>query len=148
MKVVFSVLFIVLVYGCSGTNETTKDSTKDLDIYVFEESIKPSPIETEKDTVSIPPKTVEIEESPQTLPAQTFIVQVGAFTSRERADQFIRENKSKIDKQMLIVYRQDVNLYAVQLPAFSNKTDAEDAKNQIGKIPQFKGAFIISSPLN
>jgi cell division protein FtsN len=148
MKSVFSVLLIILIYGCSLTDETTKDSAKDVEVYVFEEIVKSEPNETKKETTFIPEKVVEKVEVSPSIPEQNFIVQVGAFTSRERADQFIRENKSKITQQMLIVYRQDVNLYAVQLPAFSKKSDAEGAKNQIGKITQFKGAFIISSPIN
>jgi cell division protein FtsN len=148
MKSVFSVLLIILIYGCSLTDETTKDSAKDVEVYVFDEIVKSEPSEIKKDSSFIPEKVVEKVEVNTSIPEQTFIVQVGAFTSRERADQFIRENKSKITEQMLIVYRQDVNLYAVQLPAFSKKSDAEEAKNQIGKIAQFKGAFIISSPIN
>jgi cell division protein FtsN len=148
MKAVFSFFFVIIIHGCTLTDEATKDSRKNLDVYVFEETTKQVTTEIKKDSLIVNEKSVEISDIPKTDSEQTFIVQVGAFTSRERADQFIRENKSKVDKQMLIVYRQDINLYAVQLPAFSNKTDAEDAKNQIGKIPQFKGAFIISLPLN
>ena len=148
MKSVFSVLLIILIYGCSLTDETTKDSANDVEVYVFDEIVKNEPIESKKDTLFISEKVVEKVEVNPSIPEQTFIVQVGAFTSRERADQFIRENKSKITEQLLIVYRQDVNLYAVQLPAFSKKSEAEEAKNQIRKIAQFKGAFIISSPIN
>ncbi|MEW6701117.1 MAG: SPOR domain-containing protein, partial [Bacteroidota bacterium] len=73
-----------------------------------------------------------------------FFVQVGAFTSKERAQSFVKENQAKIDYEMSISFRDQVQLYVVLLSPFATREDAESVRNSLRQIASFKDAFIIT----
>jgi len=80
----------------------------------------------------------------QTVNVKKFIIQLGAFTTKERADAFINENKSKTELVMNIIYREQIKLFAVQLPPFATKEEAERTRNNLWQVPSFKDSFIIT----
>jgi cell division protein FtsN len=148
LKSILTVISIVLLYACSSTEETVKDEqTKQPEVYVFDDVNK---IDTSK-TIALKP-TETIKETQDELPARVdqpllskrFIVQVGAFTSKERAETFVRENQNKIEQKMSIAFSNQVQLYVVQLPPYSSKEEAEKVRNSLWQISSFKGAFIIT----
>jgi hypothetical protein len=69
---------------------------------------------------------------------------VGAFTTKERAEQFVKENKSKIPYELTISFSKSVNLFVVQLPSVDTRESAESLRNEIWNLPPFKDAFILT----
>src|SRR3989339_1469457 len=143
----------VLIIGCSSTKETAQQSEKkEPDVYIFDD-IQKDEIQLDDTTKVIPPveevkvepvKAEEPVQQEQPISGRKFIIQLGAFTSQERAQAFVNENKSKTDFVMNIIYREQIKLYAVQLPPFETREDAEKTRNNLWLIPSFKDAFIIT----
>jgi cell division protein FtsN len=142
------ILFTIMFYACASSQETTQTQQipkKEPEVYIFDDAgkIDTAKVEKPKEVVKEP---VSIEKKETNLPVtKKFIVQVGAFTSKERAQVFINENKAKIEQEMNISFREQDKLWLVQLPSFSSREEAEKVRNTIWQIPSFKGAFIIST---
>jgi cell division septation protein DedD len=149
LKIILLVIPLVLICACSSSDDTVKnEQTKEPEVYVFDDVSK---VDTSK---AEPSKTVEtIPEVKEQMPAKViqpsiikkFIVQVGAFTSKDRADSFVRENQPKIEQKMSIAFSNQVQLYVVQLPPFISREEAEKVRNSLWQITPFKGAFIITT---
>ena len=144
---------IVLLIGCSSSQETAQQSEKkEPDVYIFDDIQKD---EVRLDTTMVIPPVEEVKVEPvkaeepikqeQPVSGKKFIIQLGAFTSKERAEAFINENKSKTEFVMNIIYREQIKLYAVQIPPFTTREDAEKTRNNLWLIPSFKDAFIITA---
>lgn len=127
---------MITAIGCSSSEETTTEDGNEQDIYVFDDI---SNYELETVDESQNSETDEMEQS-----AGNFIVQVGAFSSEERAKRFVLENQPKTDWEMSISYSTTVRLYVVQLPPFSTRTEAEKVRNVLWQNDAFKDAFIIT----
>lgn len=142
MKIKFLVLLsVVLLFfsACSSSEETAKDSDsqEEPEIYVFDD-VNDFP----EDTIATENEEIKTEKLPVDTRAQ-FFVQVGAFTTKSRADQFVAENRSKTTYPLNIKYSDDVQLYVVQLPSFPTKTDAEKVRDEFWRTGNFKDAFIV-----
>ncbi|MFC2135117.1 SPOR domain-containing protein [Bacteroidota bacterium] len=143
----------IVLTGCATSQQTT-NTNKDgeQEIYVFDDAgISDTTNITEAvvdsvDTIefvdSVDTAALIIEDTVPELPVQ-FIVQVGAFTTIERAQKFVDENQSKINWQMSISYSEKVRLHVVQLPPFSTRSEAEFVRNQLWQSEYFKDAFIV-----
>lgn len=133
MKVIFSslsVLFILtLLIGCTAS----QDSTGEDKIYVFDEIPKENTIEA--------PKTGEYPNLNQTY----YVVQIGAFTTKEKAESFAEMSKSKIKNEIDITYSDPVKLYVVQItPFYKSKKEAELVRDEIKLNPEFNDAWIVT----
>ena len=148
------ILLPLLIAGCSSSSETQKDDGKgEPEFYLFDdvehidsvEAALPIKSEDKKDSVNQnrdESKQHELNEADKKN--GKFIIQLGAFSSKERAESFIRENQDKISYLMTIVRKQQNNLYVVQIPPFENRADAESVRNTLWKIIAFKDAFIVT----
>jgi len=137
--IILSFTFILFT-ACSSSEETTTETTQaetQPEVYVFDDVTEPADsIDEVKETI-LPEPVVE-------PPAAKYFVQVGAFTTKERAEQFYNENSSKISYPMNISYSDEVKLFVVQLPAFSTREEAEKIRNELWQISTFKDAFIVT----
>lgn len=145
------ILLGVSVFGCSASEETSQNTTKKLpEILVFEEVEKTDTTLIKKDTLMNEIPVQSIDEKIETDTIKTidkqlkYVIQVGAFSTIERADTFIKENQQKINNKMVISFNQQTKLYAVQLTPFNEREDADQIRNSIKQIPAFKDAFIIT----
>ena len=132
MKVIFSslsVLFIFTLIGCTAS----QDSTGEDKIYVFDDIPKENTIEA--------PKTGEYPNLNQTY----YVVQIGAFTTKEKAESFAEMSKSKIKNEIDITYSDPVKLYVVQItPFYKSKKEAELVRDEIKLNPEFNDAWIVT----
>ena len=98
LLVLFASLFITY---CSSSQQTTTDSNENKDqteVYIFDDAeIDTTGTEVKENQPAI--KTVAQDtmktEEPETF--EMYLVQIGAFTTEERAKKFIDENKSKLE---------------------------------------------------
>ncbi len=137
-KIILIFSFLLFIVGCSSSEETTntEETESQPEIYVFDDVTEPD--DTSGTEILPPPQTETNENITQ------YFVQVGAFTSQERADQFLKENSSKTKYQLDVTYSQNVQLFVVRLPAFSTKTEAEKVRNEFWKSGLFNDAFIVT----
>ena len=149
----FLIVLAIVFYSCSASEETTQQSSekKEPDVYIFDD-IQKDAVNINDTTKAIPsveevkvePVKSEPVKTEQKVSVKKFIIQLGAFTTKERAEAFINENKSKTELTMTIIYRDQIKLFAVQLPPFATREEAEKTRNGIWQTPSFKDAFIIS----
>ncbi|MBN1300239.1 MAG: SPOR domain-containing protein [Melioribacteraceae bacterium] len=150
------ILFLLIfIYGCSQSQETARsqetlnDSTN---VYVFDDV----QLDVKEETDIVPEKNEMVEEneaedtketeptiSQQPEKVEFYIVQVGAFTSEERAKKFIEENQKLVDSELNYHFSDKVKLHVVQLPPFRTREEAEAARNRLWQTAQFKDAFIV-----
>ncbi len=141
---IFTFLIILIFSACSSSEETTKESeqSEKPEIYIFDDvtDSQSEPADT-SEMVNTPIETIE-ENNTET--GIKFYVQIGAFTTKERADAFVSENSSKVDYPLEISYSENVKLYVVQLPPFTSRSEAEKVRNYYWQSGLFEDAFILT----
>jgi hypothetical protein len=123
----------------SGRDEQKNNSgVKKDSLYVFDQAAAPA-----KDTIQNTGQQVKSEV--QNTGVTSYLIQIGAFTSQERANEFADQSRRKIQNEIKVSFKSDVNLYVVQLAEhFASHDDAEKERNILWKIPEFKDAWIVS----
>ncbi len=129
----------LLLSACGGTKQVTeeqKQNPKSDSVYVFDQPMAP----TQKDTLEVQPKV-----SPPELEVKYYIVQIGAFTTKEKAEEFADAARKELKNKIEISFSNNVNLYVVQLsPPYSEKQEAERVRNELWKNYKFKDAWILT----
>ena len=133
----FSIVFLI---GCSSSEEQTKDKSENeneiqKEEYVFDDAVGDTtiPAEVKNDT-------------PVTESVKKYIVQLGAFTTKTRADERAAFAKKKLSKEIIVSYSDEFKLYVVQLRPFATKDEADQVRNELWKSKDFKDAFIVVIP--
>jgi len=133
--VVLLFVFAIIAVSCSSTEETQNQNQED-STYVFDK---------------VPPENLHIFEQPEeeTISEGTvnlFIVQIGAFTTIERANEFADYSRRKLNKDIKVNYNEGANLYVVQVhPPFDTKEEAENYRNQLWNYKEFNDAWIVTA---
>ncbi len=147
--------------ACSGGEKAVDENQQEQpEILVFEDIPKVDTSIVAKDTVRIeqPEPVVEPLITNQKINNQevkidtvaieeksiNYIVQVGAFSTEDRAETFVKENQSKIDLKLSLVFNDQTKLFTIQLPPFITRDSAELVRDSIRQIQVFKDAFIIT----
>lgn len=131
MKIIFYT-FISLIFfaGCSTLHQETDEQKQ---VYVFDEV-------PEDKTIDVP-KTGEYPN----LKEAYYVVQVGAYTTEERANTFTEMSRKKTNYKFSVVYSESLKLYLVQvIPFFKSRTEAEEVRNNLWKISEFVDAWILT----
>jgi hypothetical protein len=72
-------------------------------------------------------------------------VQIGAFTTKEKAESFAEMSKTKIKNEIDITYSDPVKLYVVQItPFYKSKKEAELVRDEIKLNSEFNDAWIVT----
>ena len=151
MKKYFALAISLLLFACSSSEQTTQENQKkEPQVYVFDDVSKVDTTKT--DTTKVETKEVqlpvqeeqktEVQPTPEII--EKFIVQVGAYSTKEKAQAFVNENQAKIQQKMEISFSEKVQLFVVQLPPFPKYEDAEKVKDNIRQMPAYKDAFIVT----
>jgi cell division septation protein DedD len=132
VKTFLSILVLAYLFiSCSSSEETqVKKEEVDTDtVYVFDE---------------IPPEDIFEFETPVQQSIDVYVVQIGAFSSFDRAKEFADQSWTKLDKEIKVEYKQTKNLYVVWIyPPFQDKQSAEVYRIEIQKGGEFKDAWIV-----
>lgn len=128
------VTVLIISFGCSSSEQTTSEEESNDEVYVFDEVPVDSTIEIE-----------ETESKPITKAVSHYIIQIGAFTTREKAELFASKSGGIITDGITVSYNHEVNLFVVQLnEKFKNKNDAMGKRDSLRLIDDFKDAWIIT----
>ncbi len=141
-------LFSLSLAACSTTQQTTKGNGQTAEtapkkdsIYVFDQ-VPPSP--PAKDTTK-PEVQQQAAPQVQSLGATFYLVQIGAFTTKEAADEFASKSKAKINEEIKVSFNPAINLYVVQLAnEYPSHEEAETERNALWRMPEFKDAWIVT----
>lgn len=131
---VFYIFIILFLSACSSSKDNAdifKTSSAD-SLYVF-------------DSVPIDPINNETTVLPTISNVKLYIVQIGAFSTKDKAEFFAANSKKIINYDIDIAFSNSVNLYVVQLkPFYNKKEDAEIVRNKLWAMDDFKDAWILT----
>ncbi|PIP76638.1 MAG: hypothetical protein COW85_13140 [Ignavibacteria bacterium CG22_combo_CG10-13_8_21_14_all_37_15] len=134
LMIPFSFFFVI---GCSSSEEQTKEEKEiQKEEYVFDAS--------GVDSTESPSEV--LADVPAEQPVKKFSVQLGAFSTKAKADEFVALSKKKLAKELIVSYSEEFKLYVVQLPPFASKAEAESVRNVLWNSKDFKDAFIVVNP--
>lgn len=123
----------IVLQSCGTTQETTKESDDD-EVYVFDEI-------PEENIINI----YDPETDPPYAGMKYFIVQIGAFTTKEKAENFANISRSKLNKEIEISYSNRVNLFVVHIkPFYTERSDAEKLRNELWNLQDYNDAWILT----
>jgi|WetSurMetagenome_2_1015567.scaffolds.fasta_scaffold997933_1 cell division septation protein DedD len=138
MKKLFGLIFsftVILMLPSCASKEVTKDNTSPKDsVYVFDQVVT--------DTVKqkIPPP---VESS--TIRTPYYLIQLGAFSTRDKAESFSELAKTKMNYDLTIKLNDAKGLYVVQLsPPFTSRSEAEKVRDQIKQIYEYRDVWIVT----
>ncbi|MDA3860550.1 MAG: SPOR domain-containing protein [Melioribacteraceae bacterium] len=131
---IFLVLIsFLLIIGCSAVQETdSNDSESSKSVYVFDDVSLKDSTENIAEEISEPNKIIEM-----------YIVQVGDFSTLEKAELFISEVKDKTNFDLNTHLNDSNNLHVIQLPPFRTREEAEETRDKLKTIQEFNGTFIV-----
>lgn len=133
MKKFFLILsllvFVNLIISCTASLQSSEGER----IYVFDEQNNQEKIDVKQDG-----EYPNINET-------YYVVQIGAFTTKERAENFAESSRKKIDKEVIITYSENNNLYLVQIsPFFRSRQEAELIRDELKVMDEFKDVWIVT----
>lgn len=140
--------FLFILAGCSSTPESIygrKDENKTEQpkdsVYVFDEVVQDT---THKEDIIPVPTKKDSEIDIKTQKSTKYAVQIGAYTSLEKADEFAEIARKQFKKEFAVTYSDEVKLFVIQTKSFIAKEDAENLRNEFWKIKEYKDAFVVT----
>lgn len=133
IKLVLLISILSLMSSCSSSEKEVQQQKTD-DKYFFDE---------------IPPEDFVTFETPVEKADEEYIVQIGAFSSFEKAKQFADFSRVKLQKDIKVNFNERNNLYVVQIhPPFRSRTEAELYRNELWKIEDYDDAWVVTVKIN
>lgn len=148
MKKILILLLGLSLYACSSTQEVQKSEEEkgSENVYVFDsvsanaDSVAAQASVAVQDTTNIPAQNLNSVLKKNVK----YFVQIGAFTTKARAERFVKLNEDKITFPMEISFNDKVKLFVVRLPYFRNRQEAEKVRDALWQTKEFKDAFIVT----
>jgi len=135
MKGLSGIAIIFLLFylpGCTPSQQTQSEETQKDSVYVVEKAP-----DTSKEEIAV----TEYPDMGMTY----YVVQIGAFTTRERAERFASESTAELPYNVRISFSKQNNLYVVQLKDYyTSRSEAEKVRNDLWKNEKFKDAWILT----
>ncbi len=136
------VLLLTIFYGCSASKD---DSTKDDEVYVFDDMDQFNDENKNSQLKKQEPEPVDTIKTPKIK--YNYIIQLGAFTTSARAEQFVTKNAKKTNYPMMTIFDDNLNYYLVQLPVFQEREQADRVLRTLIENNEFNDSFIKSIPV-
>jgi len=133
-KFLLSIVVLCSFYlaGCASTQETQSTDTGKDSVYVFDS------------TSDVEPGEIPALEYPD-MGMTYYVVQIGAFTTKDRAQKFAEESKQLLPFDLKTSFSRQNNLYVVQLSHYyTSRTEAEGVRSDLWKNDKFKDAWILT----
>lgn len=163
MKLIIVLLLALVLSSCSIFQGTEKDEDtnngKVEEVYVFDEvsdtkdnSEEVSSLKNEVDSTLTElekgtengQQSTESKANNDNYEGDVFYLQLGAFTTLKRAEQFKTENDSKVPFKLSIIFNTNNSLYTVRSSPFATKEEVKEIKDGFWKQNLFLDAFIVT----
>lgn len=123
-------LFSFLVLTSCSSLKLADDEKQ---VYIFDEI-------PEDQTIDAP----ENGEYPN-INSSYYVVQIGAYTTDEKANSFAEIGRTKTNYKCSVVYSESLKLHLVQIiPFFKNREEAEKVRDNLRQLKEFSDAWIIT----
>lgn len=133
MKLKLSIIYLcstVILISCSALKQNDEN---DKQVYIFDEVPEEKTIEA--------PKTGEYPNTNSTY----YVVQIGAYTTEEKANSFAEIGRTKTNYKCSVVYSESLKLYLVQIiPFFKSREEADKVRENLNQLSEFSDAWIIT----
>jgi cell division protein FtsN len=137
MKIIAGLIFsfaVLLLFPSCASKEVTKDNTPKKDsVYVFDQ---------------VTPDTVKQIEPPvvsQPTTSTGYVIQIGAFSTRDKAESFSDIAKKKLNYDITIKYNDMIKLFLVQLnPTYNSHAEAEKVRDEVRQNQDYHDAWIVT----
>ena len=127
-----SVIFVIYLSGCSSSQQIQTETAGKDSVYVFD---------SVPDSGSDEIQALDYPEMGMTY----YIVQIGAFTSKERAVKFAEESRQALPYNVKTSFSRQNNLYVVQISDYyTSRSEAESVRDNLWKNDKFKDAWILT----
>lgn len=166
MKTILALLLVVTFVSCSIFQTTeqqeetvAKEDNKVEEVYVFddvsENEIKTEEIdqlkkeidkslqEKDKQEVDVFDEPI-IKDGTPDKSGTKYYLQLGAFTTLGRAEQYVKEIENTAPFVLSIIYNPDNTYYTVRSSAYLTRTEIEEVRAKLWSNNLFKDAFIIT----
>ncbi|HLG32000.1 MAG TPA: SPOR domain-containing protein [Ignavibacteriaceae bacterium] len=122
---------VVFLFGCASSEKISEDENKTSDeTYIFDE---------------VPDSEVLKFETPVESEDIIYEVQIGAFSTKEKAEVFGDRSRNTLNKEVYVSFDSRVNLYIVRLSQeFISRTDAEKIRNELWTHEDYDDAWIVN----
>lgn len=143
------ILFSLLVSACSSTQQTTQTKTEPKDsLYVFDkvpvDTTKPVELSKEETPTQESQNSQNVQNI-QNIQTPYYLVQIGAFSTKDRAQEFVDKTQSLLNQKVNITLNPDVNLFVVRLAkVYPTHDQAETVKNELRQQEAFKDAWVVT----
>ncbi len=127
---VFPLLALLFLSSCSTVEEEKKD----------EAPVVENQLDTIKSVESIPTVETKVEVPKSYL----YIVQIGAYSTFEKAKKFRVSIKSKINEEIFVSFDKRTSLYVVRLRPRDSRPEAEELRAKLRAQKEFSDAFILT----
>ncbi len=133
---IFPLVVILLLSSCSSKEVTKDEKTQKDSTYVFDQvpvdSVKKVMTPTDGLTNAVVLET-------------KYTVQMGAFSTQEKADAFTVAAKKKLNLDMTIKFSNEKNLFIVQItPPYSTKMEADKERDNIKQFQEYKDVWTVT----
>lgn len=132
LAIIFLLSFLTLISlsSCSTVEEEKKD----------EAPVVENQLDTIKSVESIPTVDTKVEVPKSYL----YIVQIGAYSTFDKAKKFRVSTKSKINEEIFVSFDQRTSLYVVRLRPRDSRPEAEELRAKLRAQKEFSDAFILT----
>jgi cell division septation protein DedD len=92
-------------------------------------------------------QTIEAPENGEypNINSSYYVVQIGAYTTDEKANSFAEIGRTKTNYKCSVVYSESLKLHLVQIiPFFKNREEAEKVRDNLRQLKEFSDAWIIT----
>lgn len=92
-------------------------------------------------------QTIEAPENGEypNISSSYYVVQIGAYTTDEKANSFAEIGRTKTNYKCSVVYSENLKLHLVQIiPFFKNREEAEKVRDNLRQLKEFSDAWIIT----
>ena len=126
-----SIFLLINITSCTSSQQIQQTDTGKDSTYVFDE---------------VPESDIITFDTPETKDSDVlYVIQIGAFTTKEKADEFANQSKAIIGKNVKVSFSQRVNLYVVHIdPPYKSKAEAESVRNSLWQLNGFQDAWIVT----
>ena len=132
LLIMASIISMIYLSACSSSQQTQDTNTGQDSIYVFD-----SVPDSESDEI----QSLDYPDMGMTY----YIVQIGAFTSEERAKSFAEESRQVLPYNVKTSFSRQNNLYVVQISDYyTSRSEAESVRNNLWKNEKFRDAWILT----
>jgi len=141
MNKIILLVFSLFLFACSASEDMQEQSDADDNVYVFDDA-QTKPDTNETVTFELPPPVEEVQEPEQPTIVYDYYVQVGAFSTKDRADKFISKAQKLTSEPLNVFYDNEKKYFLVKTNILSEREQADIILKELLKQEEFKDAFI------